>query len=320
MIDNRTDYLNLPLPHETNRLVDDVQRLSQSLVMLDGALEEGAHKLKNTIQINGVYFDGTSSITITAEAAGGHADTADAASSAVTASYADALSAPVMINGVPFDGTESINIAADAAKLASPVKINGVDFDGSEDITIEDDTKLPANGTASAAEKLASSVKINGVDFDGSADITIDTEDDTKLPLTGGRVTGTENATSTTTGAIQCDGGISCEKDIYAGGNVTAANVASPSDERLKDDIQSIEGALARVRQLRGVTYTDKATGTRRTGVIAQEVQQVLPEAVLKNGEYLAVSYGNLTGLLISAVNELADRLEVLTQKQKRGK
>lgn len=293
MIDNRTDYLNLPLPHETNRLVDDVQRLSQSLTMLDEALEEGAHKLKNTVQINGVDFDGTSSITITAEAAGGHADTADAASSAGTASYADALSAPVMINGV--------------------------EFDGSADITVEDDTKLPANGTASAAEKLATSVKINGVDFDGSADITIDTEDDTKLPLAGGRVTGTENATSTTTGAIQCDGGISCEKDLYAGGNVTAANVASPSDERLKDDIQSIEGALARVRQLRGVTYTDKATGTRRTGVIAQEVQKVLPEAVLQNGEYLAVAYGNLTGLLISAVNELADRLEEITPRHKRS-
>ena len=89
-------------------------------------------------------------------------------------------------------------------------------------------------------------------------------------------------------------------------GNVTAnGNVTAYSDARLKKDVERIEGALQKVQALRGVTYTRKDSGERQTGVIAQEVQEVLPEAV-QEGEYLSVAYGNLVGLLIEAVKELA--------------
>jgi hypothetical protein len=96
-------------------------------------------------------------------------------------------------------------------------------------------------------------------------------------------------------------------------GNFTATgNVTAFSDIRLKTDLTKISNALAKVNQLNGYTYKRIDTGERQTGVVAQEVQAVLPEAVLDNGETLAVAYGNMVGLLIEAVKELTARVDKL--------
>lgn len=108
--------------------------------------------------------------------------------------------------------------------------------------------------------------------------------------------------------------------NLYATGEVTAY-----SDERIKTDIQLIPNALDKVDQLRGVTYrrTDIDVGRRSTGVIAQDVLKVLPEAVVldkddpENG-IMGVNYGNMIGLLIEAVKEL--RAEVKALKAELGK
>ncbi len=93
-------------------------------------------------------------------------------------------------------------------------------------------------------------------------------------------------------------------------GNFTASgNVTAYSDERLKENVETIEGALDKVSQMRGVMY-DK-DGHRGTGVIAQEMQQVMSE-VVEEGEYLSVAYGNLVGVLIEAVKELKAEVESL--------
>jgi hypothetical protein len=100
---------------------------------------------------------------------------------------------------------------------------------------------------------------------------------------------------------------------IDTSSNFTAAgNVTAFSDIRLKTDLTRISNALAKVNQLNGYTYTRIDTGERQTGVVAQEVQAVLPEAVLDNGDTLAVAYGNMVGLLIEAVKELTARVEKL--------
>jgi hypothetical protein len=97
------------------------------------------------------------------------------------------------------------------------------------------------------------------------------------------------------------------------GGNVTATgNVTAYSDIRLKKDIELIPNALDKVLSLRGVTYTDIESDDRRTGVVAQEVQAVLPEAVHEGDEYLSVAYGNLVGVLIESIKELEARVREL--------
>jgi hypothetical protein len=108
--------------------------------------------------------------------------------------------------------------------------------------------------------------------------------------------------------------------DFHADGDVIAYS-ASISDERLKENIVGIGGALGKVNQLNGYTFTYKADGKVSAGVIAQEVEKVLPEAVSEKllplkvddgQEYKVVNYDALHGLLIEAVKELTARVKEL--------
>lgn len=102
-------------------------------------------------------------------------------------------------------------------------------------------------------------------------------------------------------------------------GNVTAAaNITAYSDIRLKNNIKTIENALSKTCQLRGVSF-DK-DGVAGIGVIAQEIQKVLPEVVLENNDEdktLSVAYGNIVGVLIEAIKELKAEVDELKKNQK---
>ena len=97
-------------------------------------------------------------------------------------------------------------------------------------------------------------------------------------------------------------------------GVVTAPNFVSSSDARLKTEVETIVGALVLVGSLRGVRFT--MDGSRQIGVIAQEVEAVLPEVVRADGQsgQLSVAYGNVVGLLIEAIKELAARVAALEE------
>lgn len=93
---------------------------------------------------------------------------------------------------------------------------------------------------------------------------------------------------------------------IDVGGTaVFNGNVTAYSDIRLKKDIVVITDAVDKVKKLRGVTYTRTDSGERHTGIIAQELLPVLPEAVLgSEATTYSVAYGNLVGLLVEAIKE----------------
>jgi hypothetical protein len=95
-------------------------------------------------------------------------------------------------------------------------------------------------------------------------------------------------------------------------GTVTAPNFVSSSDARLKSDIAPIPDALARVQALTGVTFTMAGSDTRQMGLIAQEVQAVAPEAVVETEGVLRLAYGNLVGLLVEAIKDLAQEVDQL--------
>jgi hypothetical protein len=90
------------------------------------------------------------------------------------------------------------------------------------------------------------------------------------------------------------------------------------SDKRLKKKIKTLKGSLAKIRQIRGVSYTYKASGEQHYGVIAQEIQPHFPDAVTKQGagqgkeDYLGVAYTDLVAPLIEAVKEVADKTDLV--------
>ena len=121
-----------------------------------------------------------------------------------------------------------------------------------------------------------------------------------------GSFTGTTDSTSTTSGALQVRGGLGVAKKIYAGDDITAF-----SDKRFKSNIERIENALDKVCQMGGYTFDHR--GERKTGVLAQEVKEVLPEAVYGSEETTySVAYGNLAGILIEAIKELRNEIQQL--------
>lgn len=96
--------------------------------------------------------------------------------------------------------------------------------------------------------------------------------------------------------------------DATFGGNVTATSFNSTSSLRYKQNVQPLSNALDIIEKLQGVTFDWKETGQSDIGLIAEQVNEVVPEFVLKDEEGLprAVDYGKLTSILIEAVKELS--------------
>ncbi len=110
-------------------------------------------------------------------------------------------------------------------------------------------------------------------------------------------------------------GTISPQYKLDVAGTIRGNNV-SPSDQRLKQNIQPLENSLAKVDQLRGVSFEwkDKAqdAGTQ-IGMIAQEVETVLPELVSTDSEgYKSLAYDKMTAVLLEAVKELKAQNDAL--------
>ena len=116
---------------------------------------------------------------------------------------------------------------------------------------------------------------------------------------------------------------LEADGDLHVDGDVIAFSTTI-SDERLKENIQPIEDALSKVSQLNGVTFTYKADGKESAGLIAQDVEKVLPSAIsekqlplkIDDGvEYKVLQYDQTIGLLVEAIKELTAKVEELENK-----
>jgi len=140
---------------------------------------------------------------------------------------------------------------------------------------------------------------------------------------TGVSVTGNAITSGNISGSISSHltmAQVSSSGDVVADGDVVAYN---SSDRNLKDNIQVIKGSLDKLGGIRGVEFdwNDKSPGWAQerghdVGVVAQEVQKVLPEIVTerKNG-YLGVDYKRIVPLLIESIKELKQEVEDLKKK-----
>ena len=170
--------------------------------------------------------------------------------------------------------------------------------------------------------------------IDAAADITLDAAGDDILLKSAGTHEGNINLASSnlTFKSIVSDkdmifqgndGGSAITAltiDMSAAGAATFNNdVTAFSDERLKRDIETIPNALDKVCQMRGVTFERiDDEGSRSMGVIAQEIEKIIPEVVREDSseeKIKSVAYGNLVGVLIEAIKELKDEVEQLKNK-----
>ena len=115
-------------------------------------------------------------------------------------------------------------------------------------------------------------------------------------------------------GVFALDGKIHTNSSIYAGGDIHAKNHLEHSDERLKQNIQPLASSLAKLAQLRGVSFKWKdEPQDNQIGLVAQEVEKILPEIVSTDSEgYKSIAYGKLTAVLLEAIKELQQQVEEL--------
>lgn len=108
-------------------------------------------------------------------------------------------------------------------------------------------------------------------------------------------------------------GSINCS-NLTASFTVTAADINSTSDRNLKKNVSTIENSLDIINSLRGVSFDWKINDKKSYGVIAQELEEILPDLVTTK-ENKSVNYNGLVGVLIQAVKELSAEVEELKIK-----
>ncbi len=101
---------------------------------------------------------------------------------------------------------------------------------------------------------------------------------------------------------------------LYVGGLVSCTSLTETSSERYKENIVTLDGSLNKVLNLRGVSYDRKDTKQKEIGVIAEEVEKIIPEVINynENNQVDSVSYGRLTAILIEAIKEQQKQIDEL--------
>jgi hypothetical protein len=207
------------------------------------------------------------------------------------------------------DGTNNQVLTTNAAGVLSW---------SSKDVAISDQT------ASATTHYVAITTSSSGV----ATTLNVSTTKLTYQPSTGTlsstllRATGNTASNSTSTGALVVSGGVGVAGAIYAGSDVAAH---ASSDIRLKEDISQIDNSLEKLSKISGYEYFWNKTAQemfpertmRDVGVIAQEVREVLPSAVVERADgYLAVNYDKIIPLLIESIKTLKEELDMIKREK----
>ena len=179
------------------------------------------------------------------------------------------------------------------------------------------------SGNASSATRLQTPRKINDATFNGTADVIVSkipvldkTAANANLPL----LFADAGATVITNNSQQS---LAYSPGIFANpsqGQLYADNFNITSDEKLKDDIEIVSNALGTINKINGVSFIRKSTSKKEFGVIAQNIQKTIPEAV-SGEETLSVDTNQLNAFFIEAIKELKrenDEMKIMIEELKR--
>lgn len=257
------------------------------------------------------------------------------------ASTATALQTARTINGVSFNGTANISYTTDAvaegttnqyftnarARAAVSATGTGLAYNSTTGVFTftPPNTDEVAEGATNryftdARARAAISVTGGGSYNNTTGVITINAAPVTSVAGKTGVVTlaiaDVADLQTSLNGKFNTSGG-TLSGNLSVTGTITATgDITAFSDARIKRNIETIEEALYKVKQMRGVSYISVADHQSKIGVIAQEIERVVPEVVKTHEHGLkSVAYGNLVGLLIEAVKDLARKVEELERR-----
>ena len=253
------------------------------------------------------------------------------------------------VNGTAIEGRSASEVLSDigasAAAGSSSIVTTGALDSGSITSgfgTIDTGSStITTTGAITGGSLVADNITIDGTEIDlSSGSLTVDVADDINLDADGGTIVFKDGGTEIALLALDNSGFFDIlssvsDADIRIRGNdggstITALtfdmseagaatfnnDVTAFSDARLKDNIETLENGLQKIEQLRGVTYT--RDNKESIGVIAQEVEKILPEIVKTADDEMgtkSVDYSRITAVLIEAVKELSAKVQELESK-----
>lgn len=223
-------------------------------------------------------------------------------------------------NGLSGDGTFTANQSANTS-----VTLTNTDRGSDQNI-------FKQIGNANGDQQFVANTNNDMLLFEGTGAASVSFDDETKKvvidstnfsEISAGDIANTTNETVGLITGRRFQAGLSTNRSItgswtfsgtVSAGTVSAADLNSTSDRSLKENIEPIDDALSKVLALQGVSFDWKDSGEKSIGLIAQDVEKVIPEVVSDDGEIKRISYGNLVGLLIEAVKDQQKEIESLKQ------
>jgi hypothetical protein len=298
--------------------------ISSSIIYDSGSTKFGdtaddTHEFTGSVDING-----SMTITDTTIVTNLNSDLLDGQHGSYYLNYSNFTNLPTLVSGsIQIDHDTTTNYDSNEHFDHTTISITG-------DTTLG----LSGGGTIDASRKLG--LDTGSVHFtdgikqklntetvvSGSSQVSKSLQDVTTVGATSNVVISFTNATNSTTkdnGAVViATGGLGVEGNINAGGEITAY---AASDKRLKNNIIPITNPIEKVQQLSGNTFDwneelqDLHTGSD-IGVIAQEVEALFPSIVAdRTNGYKGVQYDKIVPLLIEAIKELSNKVDVLEKK-----
>ena len=221
-----------------------------------------------------------------------------------------ATGASINVSKLSASTISGITLGSNLATLTFGTYLTGTSYNGSTAVTIATNASTSGNS--------------NIVARDGSGDFTAGTITATLFVGTATNSTNTTITNNTSTNAdyyptfVSGTSGnleqtVSSTKLTFnpSTGTLTCIDLNTTSDLNLKENIKTVENSLNTLTQLRGVSFDWKETGKSSYGVIAQELEEILPDLVT-NGEVKTVNYNGIIGVLIEAIKELKTEVEEL--------
>ena len=224
-----------------------------------------------------------------------------------------AAGAGLALAGTTFSHTDTSTQAT--VSNSGRTYIQGITLDTYGHITgISSATETVVNTDTNTTYTAGTGMSLNGTTFNCTI---VNTDTNTTYTAgTGMQLSGTTFNCLIDSPAEVGLGNLSSNGNALAGNFTATGNITAYSDVRLKSNIQTIESGLDKICAMRGVTF--EKDGVAGLGVIAQEVEAVIPEVVMTHNDGIkSVAYGNIVGVLIEAIKE--QQLQINSLKEKIG-